>query len=166
MATSLDISDPRACRRLGLRLGELARPGDIILLEGTLGAGKTTLTRCIGEGLNLPAESRVTSPTFAIIHEHHGRLPLYHVDLYRLGGEDEIEDLGLEDYLYGEGLCVIEWPQRLGGALPAEYLRLTLDLFPDGSRRATLTARGAGWEERLDALLDAARPYGQTGPAR
>src|SRR4051794_25057361 len=88
-------------RRLGARLAEWLAPGDVLLLRGDLGAGKTVFAQGVAAGLGI--DEPVTSPTFTLIHEHHGRVPLYHVDLYRIGGDVEAGDLGLEDYLYGDG---------------------------------------------------------------
>lgn len=136
----------------GQRLGASARPGDIITLAGGLGAGKTTLTQAIGQGLEVPAHCYITSPTFSLLHEYPGRIALYHMDLYRLAGEEEIEELGFEDYLYGDGLCVIEWPERLGGLMPAERLHIDLRFASDTARCAALTLHGNRWRDRLDAL--------------
>src|SRR3990170_4836152 len=94
---------------LGSRLG----PGDVVALFGELGSGKTTLTKGIARGAGVAAE--VFSPTFTLIHEHPGRVPFYHVDLYRLTGQEDVEDLGIEEYLYGQGLVVIEWAERAAG---------------------------------------------------
>ncbi|NOX25871.1 MAG: tRNA (adenosine(37)-N6)-threonylcarbamoyltransferase complex ATPase subunit type 1 TsaE [Deltaproteobacteria bacterium] len=123
-------------------LGQQARPGDIITLDGGLGAGKTALSQFIGQGLGVPADCYITSPTFSIVHEYPGRIPFYHMDLYRLGYED-LEELGLEDYLYGKGLCVIEWPERLEDLMPRHRLHVNLTLTSESSRTATLTAIGA-----------------------
>jgi len=126
----------------GRSLGEDAAAGDVICLSGPLGAGKTTLTQAIAAGLGVPADQPVTSPTFAIIHEYQGRLPLYHLDLYRLSGEEEeLLDLGIEDYLYGEGVCVIEWPDRLGRLLPPERLDVRLDFSGQTARMVHLGRR-------------------------
>lgn len=137
----------------GNRLGETAHAGDIITLGGSLGAGKTTLTQAIGQGLAVPPDCYITSPTFSLLHEYPGRLPLYHMDLYRLAGEEEIEDLGFEDYLYGNGLCVIEWPERLGELMPPDRLHIELSLVTETARRATLTTHGNGWQGGMKALL-------------
>jgi tRNA threonylcarbamoyladenosine biosynthesis protein TsaE len=126
---------------LGRRLGGMAQPGDIITLEGDLGAGKTTLTQSIGQGLGVPADCYITSPTFSLLHEYPGRLTLYHMDLYRLG-VDEIIDLGFEEYLYGEGLTVVEWPDRLEGIMPPDRLRIELELSSETTRTAHLTWHG------------------------
>jgi len=136
----------------GQRLGREARPGDIITLAGNLGAGKTTLTQAIGQGLQVPEECYITSPTFSLLHEYPGRIPLYHMDLYRLADEEEIEALGFDDYLYGEGLCVIEWPERLGSLMPEERLHIDLCFSSETERTATLTGYGDTWLNRIQSL--------------
>jgi len=103
-------------QRIGEKLGELAQPGDLFLLSGNLGAGKTTLTQGIALGLGSP--DYALSPTFVLMRELKGRLTLYHIDLYRLDRIEEISDLGLDDYLYGNGLCVIEWAEKGMAVLP------------------------------------------------
>lgn len=146
---TIRLKSPTATAAFGRRLGETARPGDIITLGGSLGAGKTTLTQAIGQGLGVPASCYITSPTFSLLHEYPGRLPLYHLDLYRLGDEEELAELGVEEYLYGGGLAVIEWPDRLGTLLPAERLHIELRLESATVRRATVTPFGASWNARL-----------------
>lgn len=136
----------------GRLLGQEARPGDIITLGGNLGAGKTTLTQAIGQGLMVPENCYITSPTFSLLHEYPGRLPLYHMDLYRLADEEEIEVLGFEDYLYGDGLCVIEWPERLGSLMPEERLHIELCFTDETARRAELTGYGDNWQQRIPTL--------------
>lgn len=148
----MHLNSPAATAAFGRRLGEAARPGDVITLGGSLGAGKTTLTQAIGRGLGVPPSCYITSPTFSLLHEYPGRLPLYHLDLYRLGGEEEVAELGVVDYLYGQGVTVIEWPDRLGGLLPAERLHVELRLDSATARTATLTAHGTSWQERLGVL--------------
>ncbi|HSH13896.1 MAG TPA: tRNA (adenosine(37)-N6)-threonylcarbamoyltransferase complex ATPase subunit type 1 TsaE, partial [Desulfurivibrionaceae bacterium] len=138
--------------RLGQRLGELVRPGDLVLLTGPLGAGKTTLAQGIGRGAGVPESTYITSPTYNLLHEYPGRLPLYHLDLYRLGSEEEIEELGFLDYLYGRGAALIEWPDRLGRLKPASYLEVELGFAGENSRTALLTAVGEQWRERLKLL--------------
>src|SRR5262245_23471113 len=107
MLTSASLERTHA---LGRALGELAQAGDVILLEGELGAGKTAFTQGIGLGLGVDAT--INSPTFTILKEYEGRLPLYHFDLYRLDEPDELYELGFEDYFRGEGVCVVEWAER------------------------------------------------------
>jgi tRNA threonylcarbamoyladenosine biosynthesis protein TsaE len=152
VATNLHLSSPNATAAFGRHLGELARPGDIITMGGSLGAGKTTLTQAIGQGLAVPASCYITSPTYSLLHEYPGRLPLYHLDLYRLAGEEELEELGLDDYLYGEGLTVIEWPERLGSLMPGERLHIDLQLESEEARSAVVTAFGTRWLLRLEAI--------------
>lgn len=138
--------------RLGTRLGALLLPGDVVLLEGTLGAGKTALTQGIGAGLGI--SGTINSPTFTLLKEYAGRLPLYHFDLYRIEDPEELFTLGFEDYFGGEGACVVEWADRgiaADGATlwPASWLRITITA--DGAAKRTLTCTAAG--TRGEALL-------------
>lgn len=109
----------------GRQLGESAAPGEIFRLEGNLGVGKTVLAKGIAEGLGIMEP--VTSPTFTIVHEYEGRLPLYHFDLYRIGDPDELYDIGFDEYLYGEGLCLIEWPEQGGDLIPDSAVRIRIE---------------------------------------
>lgn len=138
--------------RFGRLLGALAEPGDVILLTGPLGAGKTALTRFIGAGLAVPPQCYITSPTFSLMHEYPGRLTMYHMDLYRLAGEEEIEEIGFLEYIYGEGLSVIEWPDRLGSLLPEEYLEVALAMRDESSRAARVTLAGGQWHHRAGEI--------------
>jgi tRNA threonylcarbamoyladenosine biosynthesis protein TsaE len=130
----------------GARLGAMLRPGDVVALYGELGAGKTTFARGMLRGLGF--EGEVASPTFPIVIAYDPpdvRLPLWHVDLYRIEDPAEIEELALDEA--GEGALVIEWPERLGSALPQSALRLRLEPDPAGGR--ALTAEGPpAWGER------------------
>ncbi len=138
---TLELSNLDATENFGKKLGELANPGDIITLTGDLGAGKTTLTQCIGKGLHVPDSCYITSPTFSLMHEYPGRIPMYHFDLYRLS-EEEIADLGFEDYFYGSGLSVIEWSERLGSMMPGNRLHIELHYWGDRGRKANITEYG------------------------
>ncbi len=109
-----------ATMALGEKLGRLLKGGEVISLSGDLGAGKTHFAKGVARGLEITGT--VTSPTFTLINEYSGRLPLYHVDAYRLAGIEEAYDLGLEEYIYGEGVTLVEWPDRLAGLLPADLL--------------------------------------------
>lgn len=115
---------------LGRRLGSALRPGDVVALYGELGAGKTTLAKGIAESLGIPA-SEITSASFTIIAEHYGRLPLYHVDLYRLSSET-VSGVGLEEYFDAEGVVVIEWPERYEDYLPDDRINVVIRMVPDG----------------------------------
>lgn len=145
---------PAQTQRLGARLGELLQPGDVLLLEGTLGAGKTALAQGIAAGLGVPGP--VTSPTFVLIHEHEGRLPLYHVDLYRLSGEADASAIGLEDYLWGEGVTVVEWPERAQDIYPAGSLTIQLRPIADTKRSIKLIPRGARYVQLVSEFKRAA----------
>lgn len=141
---------------LGMHIGAAAMPGDIITLAGNLGAGKTTITQAIGRGAGVPDWRYITSPSFGLLHEYCGRIPFYHMDLYRLGGEEEIEDLGFEEYLHGNGVAVVEWPDRLGSLMPEERLHIDLEIKDMESRIARLVSHGVSWKKRLAelALID------------
>jgi tRNA threonylcarbamoyladenosine biosynthesis protein TsaE len=110
---------------LGRQLAEHLRPGDIVALYGNLGAGKTHLVKGIARALGVE-EAAVSSPTFTIVQEYAGEVPIYHIDAYRVETPDEFYELGYEDYFYGDGLCLIEWPGRVEALLPDDALRLRL----------------------------------------
>ncbi len=139
---------------LGVRLGEHAQPGDILLLIGELGAGKTTLTQGIAQGLGIAERPR--SPTFVMATEYHGRLPLYHLDLYRIDHVAELDQLGLEEYLSQDGVTVVEWADRAPQAFPADRLRISLESIDEDTRRITLTATGDRHITLLTALQERA----------
>lgn len=128
-------------RRLGRALGAAALPGDVVALVGTLGAGKTHLAQAIARGAGVPPETRVTSPTFAVVVEHAGRIPVHHADLYRLGSADELAEIGLVERA-ADGLLVVEWADRLPGVLPADALWITLTVAAPGVRALDLAASG------------------------
>ncbi len=132
----------------GRFLGQIAQPGDVICLDGDLGAGKTTLTQAIASGLEVPPEEYVTSPSFAILHEYQGRMPLYHMDFYRLSDASEIADLGLDEYFSLSGLTVLEWCQRASGLVPPSRLSLTLIIGPDDSRLVVCDPDIGSWQGR------------------
>ena len=141
-ATAERLTRSRAeTEALGARLGRAARPGDVIALWGELGSGKTTLVRGLARGLGMPA-AEVTSPTFVIVHEHEGgRLPLFHVDLYRLG-PDDVASTGWDEGLASGAVTAIEWPDRLGPALPADRLDVRLEHAGGDDRRVRLEPAG------------------------
>jgi tRNA threonylcarbamoyladenosine biosynthesis protein TsaE len=118
--------------QLGKKIGSCLLPNDVIALTGQLGAGKTTIIQGIAEGLGV--KDYVTSPTFIIINEYQGRLPFYHVDLYRLDEVKEIEDLGIEEYFNRGGVCVIEWAEKLKGLLPAMAGRIEIEVVSETPR--------------------------------
>jgi len=137
-------------QQIGIRLGELAEAGDVFLLVGTLGAGKTCLTQGITWGLGI--DDYALSPSFVIMRELAGRLPLYHLDLFRLERSDEIEDLGLDDYLYGSGVCVVEWADRGFALLPAENLTIEIGFRDDTERLLRFKPHGKRYQGLLSEL--------------
>ena len=143
---------PEQTQHLGKRLGELAQSGDVFLLTGNLGSGKTCLTQGIAWGLGV--KEYAFSPSFVIIREYHGRLTLYHIDFYRLDRLEEIADLGLDEYLYGKGVCVIEWADKGIAVLPDEHLLINLSYVSDTERAVSLEPKGERYIELLK-LLDA-----------
>jgi tRNA threonylcarbamoyladenosine biosynthesis protein TsaE len=140
---------PEDTHALGRSLAEVLRPGDLVVLVGPLGAGKTALTQGIGAGLGVGEP--VTSPTFVIARVHRGgRVPLVHVDAYRLGSVADVDDLDI-DASAGESVTVVEWGQGLVEQLADEHLEVRLDRRDDDVRTAVLVPNGPGWEERLRA---------------
>jgi tRNA threonylcarbamoyladenosine biosynthesis protein TsaE len=151
-ALTLDLSDLAATAAFGHRLGQLLFPGAVVALIGPLGAGKTHLTRAVAEGLGIADSRLVSSPTFVLIQEYRGRLPIYHFDAYRLRGEGDFFDLGAHEYLEGNGVCLVEWADRVPGCLPAEHLRIELSVTGETSRRAMITAFGKRYEDLVQLL--------------
>ncbi len=135
---------------LGRKIGELAIPGDIFLLSGILGAGKTCLTQGIAYGLGI--NEYTLSPSFVLVRELYGRLTLYHMDLYRLENIAEIAGLGLDDYLYGKGVCAIEWANKGMPLFPDEHLSIEIIYKGDCQRRITFKAYGQRYCELLEKL--------------
>lgn len=124
------------------RLGSLLKAGDVLTLEGDLGAGKTTFTKGLAKGLEV--KRTVNSPTFTIMKEYQGRLPLYHMDVYRV--EDEFEDLGFDEYFNGDGVCVVEWAHLIADQLPEERLELSINYVGEQARRFELKPKGERYE--------------------
>jgi tRNA threonylcarbamoyladenosine biosynthesis protein TsaE len=130
----LASASPEATRAIGERIGAALGPGSVVLLRGPLGAGKTVLAKGIARGLGI--EDEIISPTYTIIADYPGRIPLAHVDLYRVEGETQLAGLGLDDLLAGPGVTMVEWGEKLEPALrDREAVRVTISLEPDGGRR-------------------------------
>ena len=138
-------------QRFGARLGELARAGDLYCLEGELGSGKTCFTQGLGRGLDIP--TAIHSPTFILANEHRGgRLPLFHLDVYRIRDASEAIGIGLDDYISGDGVCVIEWAEKIRDALPAERLWISFRHLDESKRGILMEARGVRYANLLDQL--------------
>ncbi|MFC1968992.1 tRNA (adenosine(37)-N6)-threonylcarbamoyltransferase complex ATPase subunit type 1 TsaE [Chloroflexota bacterium] len=141
---------PEETQNLGLGIGQLTLPGDILLLVGQLGAGKTCLTQGIAWGMDI--KEYTASPSFVLVRELYGRLPLYHMDLYRLDHLGEIADLGLDDYFYGDGVSVVEWAEKGLDLLPQEHLLIEISYLSDTGRRLEIKSNGQRYEELLTQL--------------
>ena len=133
---------------LGKRIGEKLDCGDVVLLIGDLSAGKTTITKGIGLGLGI--KKVINSPTFTIVKVYSGRCPLYHLDLYRLDGINN--DFDLEEYIEGDGVCVIEWPYQVSEILPDEYIKITLERTGDITRDIIVEAVGDRYDSVIEVL--------------
>jgi tRNA threonylcarbamoyladenosine biosynthesis protein TsaE len=139
--------------QFGKLLGSLCRPGDVICLDGDLGAGKTTLTQSIAKGIGVDAGEYITSPTFAVFHQYNGRLKLYHMDFYRLYDSDDVISMGLEEYFYLGGVTVIEWFRIALDIIPREHLLLELEIAGEQSRRIRCTSPSDAWIKRIEILM-------------
>ena len=122
---------------LGKKFGEKLNKGDVVALDGTLAAGKTYFTKGIAQGLGI--EDEITSPTFTIVSEYSGRLHLYHIDVYRLDGTEDFLDLGAEEMLYGTGVCVIEWSEKVKDILPKNTIYVKILINEDFSRKIIIS---------------------------
>jgi tRNA threonylcarbamoyladenosine biosynthesis protein TsaE len=158
-ALDLISHSPQQTRNVGLHLGEVLKPGDVVLLFGQIGAGKTQLTQGIAQGLNI--SGYVQSPTFTLVVEHEGTsadgqpVRLYHLDLYRIDAPGDIDTFGHEEYLDDpEGVVVIEWPERLGAEIPDEHLLIKIEYLADTKRKLMFFPRGSRYRERIAAFRE------------
>ena len=148
---NLQTDSPEQTQELGTIVGKRSRPGDVYLLSGPLGAGKTCFTQGLARGLGV--EGYVRSPTFVLMTRHHGRLTLHHIDLYRIGSPLEAWDLGLDEQLFGDGVCVIEWAERAEELLPEDALWIEFSYGEtEDSRDVVLETDSARFEEMLNEL--------------
>lgn len=143
-------SSSEETKQLANKLANFLQPGSVITLEGDLGAGKTTFTQGLAKGLDI--ESVVSSPTFTIVKEYQGRLPLYHMDAYRLEFSDE--DIGFLEYFEGDGISVVEWAQFIEDYLPEERLIITIEFLDEQSRKLTFKSIGTEYENIIKQLLN------------
>jgi tRNA threonylcarbamoyladenosine biosynthesis protein TsaE len=143
----VESNSTRETKMWGRRLGSLLRGGELLAFSGDLGAGKTCFIKGIARGLSLP-EQNILSPTFTMIQEHHGRLPLYHIDLYRLDNV-AIDDLGLREYLFSESVAAVEWFERLEGGVEVARLSIKISYTGANSRRIEFISTG----DRYSSLI-------------
>lgn len=140
--------------RLGIALADALRPGSIVALVGPLGAGKTRLVKAVAAHLGIERRD-VSSPTFVLIHEYAGTLPIYHFDAYRLRDTDEFLELGAEELIDSQGVCLIEWADRVDAVLPPDRLTITIEAAGPQTRRFELNSGGSASRELLQTTRDA-----------
>lgn len=136
----------------GSRLGRLLKGGEIIALIGELGAGKTCFVRGVTSGLDVGEKAWIRSPSFTLINEYHGRLPVYHIDLYRVEGRAQLEGLNLREYLYSDGASLIEWFEHLPADEVDEYLEVRIAYVNSSKRELTFTSHGERYEKIIEIL--------------
>jgi len=151
------VTDLAGTEAFGHRLASHLFSGAVIGLVGPLGAGKTHLVRAVAEGLGVLNSRLVSSPTFVLIQEYAGRLPIYHFDAYRLRSSQEFVELGAHEYFEGKGVCLVEWADRVEDVLPQEHLRMTLEIIGETARRITLEARGEPYQTLMRSMMAALR---------
>jgi tRNA threonylcarbamoyladenosine biosynthesis protein TsaE len=152
LSVTIALDSLDATEALGRRLGGLLFPGAVVALAGPLGAGKTYLVRAVAEGARVDNPRLVSSPTFVLIQEYPGPLPVYHFDAYRLKSDAEFLELGAHEYFDGDGVCLIEWADRVERALPPARLTVRLDVTGEDTRQATVEATGAVYEKLIREL--------------
>ena len=138
MKETFQTHSPEETRTIGQQIGETLKAGDVIALIGDLGAGKTCLTQGLARGIGIASQEVVNSPSYTLINEYAGKITIFHIDLYRLQHHGEIIDLGLEEYLGGNGICIIEWADRMSNLLPANYIQVTMTWVDESTRRIEL----------------------------
>ena len=138
---TIHTSGPEETARLGRVLGSFLERGDIFALVGDLGTGKTCLTSGIARGLGVPEAYFITSPTFTLINEYPGRIPLFHLDMYRLSGVADLDDMGMDEYFYGNGVMVIEWAEKITDLLPERTVHVFLHHGGGDKRKIEISAK-------------------------
>ena len=142
MKKAFTTNSPEETMHLGRKIGKLLKQGDVIALVGNLGAGKTVIANGLCSGLGVK-QSYITSPTYTIINQYDGRIPVYHIDLYRLSDSRELYNIGWDEYIYGTGTCIIEWADKAAEMLPEEYLMVNIEVTGKDKRKITLQKSSA-----------------------
>ncbi len=145
------VSTPEDMKRLGAALGRALCAGDVLALVGPLGAGKTTFAQGLAQGLDVPADRHVASPSFALVNEHPGRVPFVHADLYRIERAEELRELGLEE-AYDRAATAVEWADRFAGVLPGDHVAVTFAFAEAGARQITFCPAGPRSRELVERL--------------
>lgn len=159
---TIDSRSPEETEKIGVFLGKLLAPGDFIALKGELGGGKTRFARGVAIGLGVSPDLPVTSPTYTLMNIYSGRIPLYHFDLYRLAGDDDVVDLGFSEYFSGDGASIVEWPERLSEELPSKRLEILFSYTGESERRIDLRPVGQRYERMLDFLAGSIKMFDTT----
>jgi tRNA threonylcarbamoyladenosine biosynthesis protein TsaE len=161
MGATIDLAttDPKATTAVGAALARFLRPGDVVSLTGDLGAGKTTFVQGAARGLGV--EEAVLSPTFTLVREYQGSVPVYHLDVYRLDRIQDVIDLGFEEILDQGGIVFIEWGDAVEALLPESYLQVELTMLDEdpNARRLAVSGRGRVWAERWEGVESAIDPW-------
>ena len=144
------VNNLKDTEKLGRIIAKCAEKGTVICLDGELGAGKTSLARFIAKELGV--KDYIVSPTFTIIKEYEGRLPFYHMDVYRIDSEDDMYDLGYDEYIYSEGVTVIEWSKLIEGILPEERIKIEIKRINDTKREINIDGKGFIFEKLVSEL--------------
>ena len=134
MIKTFHTHSPEETQAIGERIGQALKPGDVVALIGDLGAGKTCLTQGIARGVSIHPNQTVNSPSYILINEYTGKIPIYHIDLYRIRRREEILDLALDEYIEGNGICVIEWADRILDLLPENFIQIKIIWEDDFTR--------------------------------
>lgn len=137
----------------GRKLGMLLSPGDVVALVGELGAGKTTLVKGLVQGLGVTDKRVVKSPTFSLVHSYNGRIPVYHFDAYRLEDARQMLDIGSDEMIYGNGVAIVEWADKVSECLPKEYLKITLTAISENERKLEICGYGSRYDTIINNLL-------------
>lgn len=151
----ITINSIEDTERLAQTIATLVTHGDVLLLHGDLGAGKTTFSQFFGKALGI--EQKITSPTFNIIKSYEGKLPFHHMDCYRLEGAED--DLGFDEYFYGDGVTIVEWPEMIEAFLPEDYIDLNIKYIDDSAREIEIQAMGSRGNRLKEQIIDEVTAY-------
>ena len=148
----IDSHGARETRRIGRRLGRRLKRGSLVALSGELGTGKTEFIKGLADGLGVDKRYEVSSPSFTLINEYPGRVPLYHIDLYRVSKRRDLEEMGLEEYFYGDGVTAVEWAEKAIALVPPQHVWIDIEWLGPKGRRLTLRAVGSSYAPIIEAL--------------